>query len=151
MECHKIQEWLLGSDLPEGGAVPTDVAGHAAGCADCRGLAENLRRLAAAARAMPEPAGADAAREALLARLRPRGAALSAARGTLALRLVRWSAAAAALALLATAVGLWILSPGGTQTAEASTALDELVDWNIEIADAATPADRGRLYSTKVD
>jgi len=153
MDCPKVREWLLRSDLPEAGAMPADVAGHLAGCADCRRLAESLRRLEAAARAMPAPGGAavDAAREAFLARLPSSGAARSPARSTLALRLVRCSAAAAALALLATAVGLWLLSPGGTQTAEASAALDELVDWNIEIADGATPADRGRLYSARID
>jgi hypothetical protein len=151
MDCTKVQEWLLRSDLPETGAMPADVAGHAAGCADCRTLAERLRRLEAAARAMPEPAGAEAAREAFLARLQSCGAVRSPARRMPALRVLRWSAAAAALALVATAVGLWLLSPSGTQTAETSTALDQLVEWNIEIADAATPADRGRLYSTKVD
>ncbi|MCX5684972.1 MAG: hypothetical protein NT049_15005 [Planctomycetota bacterium] len=151
MNCEKIQEWLLRSDLPQAGAMPADVAGHLAGCAACRLVAKKLRRMETAARELPQPAGADAAREAFLARLKSGAAVRPPARRTLAARLLRWSAAAAALVLLATAVGLWLLSPGGTQTAEASTALDELVEWNLELADAPSAADRGRLYSTKAE
>jgi len=150
MDCPKVQGWLLQSDLPEAGAMPADVSGHLAGCADCRGLAERLRRLEAAARALPAPPGAEAAKKAFLERLAAPAAARPAAGRTLARRVLRWSAAAAAVVLLATAIGLWLLSPGGTQTAEASTALDQLVDWNIEIADAGSPADRSWLYSAKV-
>jgi len=150
MDCTRIQEWLLQSDLSETGSMPADVAGHLAGCADCRGLAERLRRLETAARTMPEPAGAEAAKKAFLGRLAS-AAARPAAGRTLTRRVLRWSAAAAAAILLATAVGLWLFSPSGTQTAEASTALDQLVDWNLDLADAASPGDRTRLYAANVD
>ena len=106
---------------------------------------------APAARAMPEPAGAETAKKAFLGRLAAPAAAQPAAGRPLARRVLRWSAAAAAAILLATAIGLWLFSPGGTQTAEASTALDQLVDWNLDLADAASPGDRTRLYSANVD
>jgi hypothetical protein len=54
---------------------------------------------------------------------------------------------AAAAVLLAAGIGLLILWSSAGQTAEASAALDRMVDWNIEMAEAGSLDARGRLYA----
>jgi len=149
MDCPEVQEWLLRSDLPEAGTGPADVAGHLEHCAACREFGARLTRLEEAVQAMPAPEGADAARRAFLKRLAPATAARQAARLRFAHHLARWGPAlAAALLLLAAGIGIWLLT-GGAQTAEAATVLDQLVDWNLELADAAAPAESDQLYAAR--
>jgi len=139
MRCPDAQEWLLRSDLTE--TPPAGVADHLAGCAECRSVADRLRRLERAVRELPAPAGADAARDAFLKRLRAGDAAR-------AIRSRRWAAAAAAAILLAVA-GTLVLTLGGSKASEASVVLDQLVDWNLEVANAGSPSDRDRLYAAR--
>ena len=145
MNCPDAQEWLLRSDLTEGETPPADVAAHLAGCAECRSYADRLRRLERAVRELPAPAGADAAREAFLKRLR----AGNAGRRPSPLRARRWVAAAAAAALLVAVAGTLVLTLGGSRASEASVVLDQLVDWNLEVANAGSPSDRDRLYAAR--
>jgi hypothetical protein len=190
MDCRKVHEWLLQSDLADAEAAPPDVAAHLGGCPECRRLADRLRRLERAVREMPAPPGADEARVRFLrggeapldlpdrrvpqvagnprsglgGTFRQRG--LQAGRGTLRGRLIRygaeaarsirairrwraapWVASGAAAVLLAAGIGLLILWSSAGQTAEASAALDRMVDWNIEMAEAGSLDARGRLYA----
>lgn len=190
MDCRKVHEWLLQSDLADAEAAPPDVAAHRGGCPDCQRLADRLRRLERAVREMPAPPGADEARVRFLRggeapldlpdRQVPRVAGnpcsglgatcrqhgLQAGRGTLHGRLIRygaeaarsirairrwraapWVVSAAAAVLLAAGIGLLILWSSAGQTAEASAALDRMVDWNIEMAEARSLDDRSRLYA----
>jgi hypothetical protein len=145
MDCTDAREWLLRSDLAEGETSPAGVAAHLAGCAACRSYADRLRGLERAVRELPAPAGADAAREAFLERLRAGGAA----RRPIPLRTRRWVAAAAAAAILVAGAGTLVLTLGGSQPSEASVVLDQLVDWNLEVANAGSPSDRDRLYAAR--
>ena len=142
MSCAEAQEWLLRSDLTEGETPPAGVAAHLAGCAACRSVADRLRRLERAVRKLPAPAGADAARDAFLKRLRAGDAARP-------IRSRRWVAAAAAAAILLAVAGTLVLTLGGSQASEASVVLDQLVDWNLEVANAGSPSDRDRLYAAR--
>jgi hypothetical protein len=150
MDCPEVQEWLLRSDLPEVGTGPADVAGHLEHCAACREFGARLTRLEEAVQAIPAPEGADAARRAFLKRLAPATAARQAARLRFAHHLARWGPAlAAALLLMAAGTGIWLFTTGGAQTAEAATVLDQLVDWNLELADADALADSDQLYAAR--
>ncbi len=150
MDCPKVQEWLLRSDLSPAEAAPPDVADHLARCGQCRALADRLRRLEQAAREMPRPEGGQAARQAVLSELRQR-AARRPSRFLSRRRLLEWGLAAAALVLLAWGVGTLVLGPGGAQTAEGAAVLDRLVDWNIELAETESACDRQQLYSARAD
>jgi hypothetical protein len=147
MDCPKAQEWLLQSDLAE--AAPADVAAHLAACQACRQMAERLRRLEQSVRDLPPAAGEEAARKAFLKNLRFKAASPTRRRaaGPSRRRLLAWVAAAAAVVMLACGLTMFLPGSGGPQTAEAATVLDDLVDWNIELADTDSLADRQQLYA----
>jgi hypothetical protein len=147
MDCQKAQEWLLQSDLAE--AAPADVAAHLTTCEACRQTAERLRRLEQSVRDLPPAGGEEAAREAFLRNLRFKAAspARRRAEAPSRRRLLPWLAAAAAVVMLACGLTMFLPGSGGPPTTEAATVLDNLVDWNIELADADTVADRQQLYA----
>jgi hypothetical protein len=151
MDCPKVQEWLLQSDLSDAEAAPAEIAAHLAGCQACQRFTERLRRLETAVREMPIPDGADAGREAFLGRLGRLNLAPRSRRIVRWRRVAGWVAAAAAAVLLAAGLGLLLVYPGGVKTAEASEVLDRLVDWNIELAEARSLDDRGRLYAAAAE
>lgn len=157
MNCQQAQDQLFAGDaLDNGGAA----AAHAAGCAACQAVLAGLRRLEAAAHDLPDAAdGSAAAKHAFLARLdvtplpRPAAKPRTTYRPTRLLLLrsavVRWPRlAVAASVLLCAALGLWMFGSGGTRSVMASEpVVDQLVDWNVKLAAAETPEERGRLLA----
>lgn len=149
MDCREVRDWLLRSDLAEGESSPAGVSSHLDGCPACRSVAGRLRRLEQAVREMPDPEGAEAAREAFLQRLPAPGAVRRPGRDRILRRVAGWGAAAAAAMLLAAGAALFLMDAGDAQRAEASDVLDQLVDWNLEMTGAGSTADRSRLYESR--
>ena len=149
MNCQNAQDWLLQSDLSAGEVAPVDVAAHVSHCPRCQAFADKLRGLEQAARSLPSPAGAEASREAFLQRLQRGEVKIKPVRVSMP-RVVKWVAAVAAMLLLAVGAGVLVMSLGTSQTAQASSVLDELVDWNLNMSDANSHTDRKVLYSAQV-
>jgi hypothetical protein len=145
MDCRQVQDWLLDADdpRPERCAVPA-VAEHLATCAACQACAADLIRLQEAWRGIPLPASADAARQAFLEQL-PRPT-LPFVRPKRRLRVLRQLVAA--VLLLGLGLGAWaLLAPREAHAAPA--VIEELVDWNIELARAASPDERSHVYAAR--
>jgi hypothetical protein len=141
MDCQQSRDWLLNADDPRRSSP--EVAQHLTGCADCRTLASELVQLEQNWRAIPVPPEAEKARQAFLERLPRPMVAMPRRR---ALGLVRW--AVAALLLLGVGALTWSLLP--TNQAVASTVLiDQLIDWNLNLAQAATTAERGQIFAAQ--
>lgn len=150
MNCRQAQDWLLQSEDPQLAlAGSADLAAHVAGCAVCRLVAEKVRRLEQAWRALPVPAGAIRARAAFLKQL-PRPAVLPIIQPRRTpprrLRAPRW--AVAALVFLAVGMGAWLLFPAPRAHAGPEL-VDRLVDWNLALTTAASPEERNRLYAER--
>ena len=176
MNCQQVQHWLLEcDDARSSSCASPSVAAHLEQCAACRRLANQVAALEAAWRELPLPPGAEQAKAAFLARLPevtreelapdtchlPVFAAMSpnddltsflhpaepaATFGSVNRR--RWLqySGAAVATLLAVGTGAWLLLAGGEAEAD-DDLLDRLLDWNLEIADTASPDDRQRLYA----
>jgi hypothetical protein len=148
MNCDQTRNWLLHSDDPR--RPSAEVAGHLVGCDSCRALASQLTAVEQAWRDQPAPADSEPARLAFLNKVmvptaKPL-AALQSAKPQAASRIVRW--VTAALILFAVGTMVWTLSP--TPMAHASPALiEELIDWNLNLAQAPDAVERGRIYSEK--
>jgi hypothetical protein len=145
MNCEQARDWLLHSEDPRPEACPSaEVAGHLAGCDACRSFAARLTAVEQAWRDQPAPAEAERARVAFLNRLPTpvRSAKPQAAAGGL----LRW--ATAALLMLAVGAVVWTLAP--TPTAHASSPLiEQLVDWNLSLAQAPDQTERARIFADK--
>jgi hypothetical protein len=147
MDCTQTRDWLLQAEdpRPERCSSP-EAAEHLLGCAACRSFAAELVQLEQNWRAIPLPGAAEALRDNFLKNL-PTPAVVAkpqAAGRKLADRLVRW--AVAALVVLGVGLAVWTLSP--TNRAVASPVLiEKLVDWNLELAQAETPAERAQIYT----
>lgn len=145
MNCEQTRDWLLHSDDPRPNACTSaEVAGHLAACDACRSFAAQLTAMEQAWRAQPAPAEAERARLAFLNRMpTPVSAAKpqAAAGGVL-----RW--VTAALLFFVVGAVVWTLAP--TPTAHASSPLiEQLVDWNLSLAQAPEPAERARIFAEK--
>ncbi len=134
MTCDETRDALLSADGPD-----RSTADHLAGCAACASFASEITQLEQRYRSLPLAPEADAARIAFLSRMpiaRPRPWWSP----------PRWIAAAAVL----TVVGLSLFFLAPTPEAQASPALIErLVDWNLELSQASTPAERGQIFATQ--
>jgi hypothetical protein len=147
MDCTQTRDWLLQAEdpRPERCSSP-EAAEHLQGCAACRSFATELGQLERNWREIPLPAAAEATRDSFLKNLPMRAvpAKPQAASQNVASRLVRW--AVAALVVLGVGLAVWTLSP--TNQAVASPVLiEKLVDWNLELAQAETPAERAQIYA----
>src|SRR5262245_3297552 len=112
MDCRQAQTWLLQADDPRAERCGSPAVGeHIRHCDVCGLLAEKVRRLEQAWRALPGPADAERARAAFLKRWPRRPAATPRTRRSLLRRVgpPRW--AVAALILVALGFGLWALFP----------------------------------------
>ncbi|MBL8797920.1 MAG: hypothetical protein JNM56_28740 [Planctomycetia bacterium] len=140
MDCQRAREALLtADDLRSPAAALRD---HLERCAACRLLSQQLARLEQDWRDLPTPASADASRLAFLDRLP--GSLPAPVRRPAAL-VVRWLVAA--LLLLAVGSAAWLLS---TPRAVAGPPfIERLVDWNLELAEAGSLAERQRLYASQ--
>jgi hypothetical protein len=148
MDCKQVQNWLLEAESPRPQFLGSgEISTHLTGCSACRSLANKLVKLEQAWQAIPLPPGADQARQRFLERLPAETAARRPGRPVL--RWVpRWAMAAAVLLTLGLAA--WFLTP--TPHAQATPALIErLVDWNLDLADVPSAAERKQLYSATED
>jgi hypothetical protein len=140
MNCREAQKWLLQAERPDSPDVgPPEVIDHLRGCARCRKVVGRANRLEQIHREAPVPASARRARIAFLRRLadppvyRPWR------------RLVRL--AVAALVLLALGLGTWaLLMPN---RASAADLIERLVEWELEMTEAASPAERQRIFAER--
>jgi hypothetical protein len=146
MDCRESREWLLQADDPR--PERCHVAGvkdHLASCPNCRSLSAELIGLQDAWRDIPLPASADAARIAFLEQLPAQALQL---RRPPRRRLARPRWLAAALILFGIGLGTWFLVPPPEAHA-APAVIERLVDWNLDLAHAATTDERARVYACR--
>ncbi len=138
MDCQQVQDRLLQDDSAAGA-----VAEHVASCAGCRSLADRLASLNETWRSIPVP-GAEPARERFLRRLPQEESTVRLLRPARRWTIPRW--AVAAVILIAVGVAAWVLVPA-SQTQAAPALIERLVDWNLELARAPSPAERSQLFA----
>lgn len=151
MDCRLAQDWLLQADasgLEEG--APADVRAHLSACAVCRVLVVKMRRLEEAWSNLPAPTNAESAKQAFLQSLpslvaKPRGAAAPARLVILHFARSRW--AMAALLFLVISLGVWLLAPSARVHADGPNLVEQMVEWNVSLAQADTPEERAELYA----
>jgi hypothetical protein len=146
MNCQEAQDWLLRADDPQADLQGAgEVAGHVRRCAECSDFASCCAALEETWRSLPLPPGAERSKAAFLSRFdksipapAPRTKMISRR------RLLQWCSASAA-GLLVAGTGGWLLfSPRQVQADD--ELLDRLVDWNLQLAQSKTEAERSRLY-----
>jgi uncharacterized repeat protein (TIGR01451 family) len=146
MDCPQAREWLLQADdtRPER-CASAEVAEHLQNCVACRSFAAELTQLEQDWRNLPLPAAAETARQEFVAGL-PQASSTAglnpAARQSS--RAVRW--AVAALVLIGVGVAVWSLYPT-PQAVAAPVLIEKLIDWNLELAQAESAAERERIYA----
>ena len=147
MNCVPCRDWLLEADEPATlEAAPAVIAAHIHGCDACQELMCDLVQLDEAWRGLPLPAEAETSREAFIENLnRP------ATPHRPAVRPGRWSSARrwAGAAALFMIVGAGLLFFWPSQPVAASDLLDQLIDWNLDLSEAESAADRQRIYHEK--
>jgi hypothetical protein len=148
MSCSHAKEWILQAALPEElAAAPPDVAAHVRECGQCQRLIQKLNRMERSWRDEPLPESAETARELFLSRQAVEPSRPVAA-GPRRLVLARWAVVASVMLC----VGLSVFFMSSPQTARAdSDVIERLVDWNLELSESTTPADRERLYSERIE
>ena len=137
MNCPEARDWLLQAEDPRRCARP-GVADHVRECAGCQSLVAQLAGLEQAYRSLPAPQECDAARAAFLRRLPARRTTSRRATWT------RW--AVAAVLLLGVGVAAWTLLPA-PQAYAAPVLIEQLVDLNLKLAEAASLDERTRLLA----
>jgi hypothetical protein len=141
MTCDQAQELILLSDTPETAAVGRpELAAHLLACPACEATITRLTRIEAAASQLPLPANADDARRAVLANLRRQRQ-----QPRLILR-PAWLGAVAAMLV----VGLGLFALLRPAPASASV-VEQLIDWDVALADAQGPQEREQLYTSSAD
>jgi hypothetical protein len=147
MTCQRAQDWLLQAEEPRPERCPSpELAEHIHTCPVCGALTAELLQLERAWREVPLPASAETAQKAFLERLEsPPVHRLSLPRTRPLLR-SRWALAASILFIVG--LGGWFLLT--TSQAQASAeVVDSLIDWNLDLAEAGSPADRERIYADR--
>jgi hypothetical protein len=135
MDCRLAQEWL-----PD--AADPAVAAHLRTCPACQRFAAAAGGLERAWRDLPLPPDAEAAKAAFLARLPRRRPPLV----VVLWRRLPLRRGLGGLLLLAVGLGLLALLPA-PQAQAAPDLVDRLVEWNLAIAEADSPAERQRRYA----
>jgi hypothetical protein len=147
MICSQAKGWLLQAALPEELAIaPPDVAAHIRRCADCQRLIQQLHRMERIWDEQPLPESAELVREQFLARqaIEPSRPRAVVSRG---LVLARWTVVASVLLC----VGLTVFFMSAPQPAHAeSDVVEKLIDWNLQLSELTTPAEREKLYTERV-
>jgi hypothetical protein len=140
MDCRDAQDLLLQDEDPSAG----ELADHVARCGACRRLHADLARLDAAWRALPLPEGVDRARDAFLERLASADRPATPERRRRSAP--RWLVAASLLAAVGVGASLLVGLPRASASPDV---VDRLVDWNLELARAASPEERTRIYADR--
>jgi hypothetical protein len=145
MDCRRVQDWLLQAEDPRPEGSPSrEIADHVRRCPACGRLASAVVNLERAWREQPLPASADRARAAFLKRFRPRPTDAVPRRFRFPrLTPPRW--AVAALLLLTVGLSVWLLWPAPAVHASGDL-VEQLIDWNLQLSEAPTPAERNRIY-----
>jgi len=166
MNCREIQEQLFAADGLSDDALPPELASHLQVCPACAALRSKLIRLEAAARSLPVLSDSSAAKQDLLRQLQPKRQPAPTIQSPVRLLMRRsWQAKAVAAAVLVVLGGtLWIaltrdarqvarttgsVNPTTGLAAQAgdSSVVDRLVDMNLDLADASTPAERNEIFA----
>jgi hypothetical protein len=151
MNCEQVQEAILLSDEPERiSAADSELGRHVAACAVCQAFVQRLARMEVMARRLRLPANSEAARAEVLANINQR---MRMPERRLLLRPM-WINAVAAVLVVGIGVGIWIqktyLTPSQQQqVAQGPAVMDQLLDWDLALADAQAPQERQDLYSAQ--
>jgi hypothetical protein len=139
MNCEQAQEAIL---LAEDPAHPQDaeLGRHVMGCAVCGMFADRLAGLERAAAQLPMPASSEQAKQSVIANVRSK---LMAPRRQLFLR-PAWIGAVAASLVIAIGLSAWLWP----REAPASV-VEQLIDWDVALADAQAPQEREQLYTNQ--
>ena len=143
MDCTQAQDLLLSMEDP--GAIEQmepELRRHVESCAQCAAVAARVRQIEALVPELPVPAAASAASRAVL-NTRIKMPVLS-AMSYRPMRMQRLALAAGLLLVVGLSLSILLLL---SQPADASTDLvGQLVDWNVEMAQAPNQFERSRLY-----
>jgi hypothetical protein len=151
MNCEHAQEAILLSDSPAAIllAADSELGRHVAECAVCQAFVQRLARVEMMTARLGLPANSEAARAAVLANVRQR---VQTPERRLLLRPV-WISAVAAVLVVGIGVGIWIqksyLTPAPQQVAKGPAVMDQLLDWDLALADAEAPQERQALYTAQ--
>jgi hypothetical protein len=152
MNCERAQEAILLSDKPAEilSAADSELGRHVAACAVCQAFLQRLARVEAMAGRLGLPANSEAARAEVLANINQR---MRMPERRLLLRPM-WINAVAAVLVVGIGVGIWIqktyLTPSQQQqVAQGPAVMDQLLDWDLALADAQAPQERQDLYSAQ--
>jgi hypothetical protein len=144
MTCEVSREWLLNAEKPACvDTAPADIASHIRGCAQCQKLEQDLAALEEQWRQRPLPASVESAKVAFLKRLESQPAAAPHNPERRRAGVLFW-AIAASLFIVA-GISLLFFFPGQPVAAHPDV-IDQLVDWNLDMSQAPTQADRQRIY-----
>jgi hypothetical protein len=140
MNCQEAQDEILTSDDPAEIDAASELGRHVASCAVCQAMVGQLVRLEAAARQMPTP-GSQAAREFVKAKVR---STANHRQRPLFLR-PAWLTAAAAMLLIGVGISYWT-----HRTIEQNTTVvEELIDWDVSLAEAPGADERQQIYTAQ--
>jgi len=148
MNCEHAQEAILLSDNPAAIiAADSELGRHVAGCAVCQAFVQRLVRVETMAGQLGLPANSEAARAKVLANVRQR---VQAPQRRLFIGRA-WIGAVAAVLVVGIGVGIWIqktyMTPPPQQVAQGPAVMDQLLDWDLALADAEAPQERQELYA----
>jgi hypothetical protein len=138
MTCQEIQDAvLMAQDVSKETAEGTELGRHIAGCAACAAFVERLVRVETAVASLPMPPGSDEGKRATLTQIKW---VASHPRGRFFLR-PSFLSAAAAILVFGIGIGIYLAQPP-----KASAVVDQLVEWDLELADAPGPQQREAIY-----
>jgi hypothetical protein len=146
MICAQAKDWLLQAALPEElASAPPEVAEHLRQCGACQRLIQQLHRIERAWDEQPMPSSARLVREQFLARQAAEPARAAArSRG---LVVARWAVVASVF--LCVGLTVFMMSTPRRVHAE-SDVVEQLIDWNLQLSELPTPAEREKLYTERV-
>jgi hypothetical protein len=143
MDCRQAKELLLQCDDPA--ALAGELAAHCQSCAACTACGQEIDKIEQAWRAFPIPPAAERAKAAFLHKLA--GRVTPPARFVMR-RPALQRGAVAAMVLAAAGLGVLLLLPA-PQAHASPDVLTHLIDWNLALTQAETPAQRQRLFSDR--
>ncbi|MDB5318425.1 MAG: hypothetical protein JWN40_56 [Phycisphaerales bacterium] len=157
MNCEQCQEAILLSDDPKTALVgDSEIAQHVAGCAVCQAFAQRLARLETTAGRLPLPGNSEVARGAVLVKIREQVARrrrfFLGGERPFGHAAKRWVGAVAAVLVVGIGVTIWMHGARRTteQPSQASpVVMDQLIDWDLALADAEAPQERQDLYASQ--
>ena len=144
MTCETTRDWILQADSA---SASSEIDRHIRGCADCQKFVRDVMNLERQWRDRPLPERAGTAKAAFLIRLQNRPTPV-----VEPLKPHRWAGiryvVAAALLFVVVGSGFLFFGPG-QQAAAQSDVIDQLIDWNLDLSEAASPVDRQRIFADK--